>query len=718
MNKHLNFIIDGLKRIENGDYTTPISLKGDNELAPIAEHINSIQKQFLVRENQLKLAHEEMQKRLLEKTKDLENFLQELKESESNYGDLVQNVNSIILRMTPKGNVLFFNEFAQKFFGFTEKEILGKNVVGFIVPERDGADKDLRALIEDIGKNPGKYVNNENENILRDGRRKWISWSNKGVLDKEGNTKEILCVGHDITHRKETEEALRMAKEAAEEASRAKSIFLATMSHEIRTPMNGVLGMTELLLETKLSSEQRQKVETIFKSGEALINLINNILDFSKIEAGKLEMEKTDFNLHQVLTDLGSLFKEIFNKKRILFHTSALPGVPVWVRGDGYRLHQILINLLSNAVKFTEKGEVTLTAESKQDYPFQVCFRVKDSGIGIPSHKLDELFQPFTQADSSTTRKFGGTGLGLSIARKLAEIMGGNIRAESVLNQGSIFTLSLPFEKAHEEVVPMDAPEPLTINEVLSKEARILLIEDDPTNQEVIMGMLKHLGMNAELVQNGSEALAKLKQESYSLVFMDCNLPDMDGYSICKAFREWEKTNGSDRRTPIVALTAYAMIGDREKCMAAGMDDYLSKPLRGRELRAALLRWLGEAEKEDILPNQENRVEGSAALREIRIELGEEAIPIMKNFLKDLKIRQASIKNAIEKKQLRQLSREAHTLKGASLSLGFNRLGELAKKFEELGESRQIEGTEELLAYLTIETNHANETLRKELEKT
>jgi signal transduction histidine kinase/CheY-like chemotaxis protein/hypoxanthine-guanine phosphoribosyltransferase len=512
-------------------------------------------------------------------------------------------------------------------------------------------------------------------------------------------------------------ENLQKANNEAEAASRIKGEFLATMSHEIRTPINGVLGMAELLLETHLSHEQQQKVKTISRSAESLLFLVNDILDFSKVEAGKLEMEEADFHLHQLLEELGAPFKEICLKKGISFNSQILPGVPERVRSDPHRLRQILANLLSNAVKFTEKGEVALTVEPDPSSPLRIKFHVKDTGIGLPPGKIEKLFEPFTQADSSTSRKFGGTGLGLSIARKLAELMGGELQARALLEPGSVFTLSLPFKEAREKL--RSDPELSAISEVLPKEAKILIVEDDPTNQQVILAMLRNLGLSADVAENGLKALEKLKEESYELVFMDCNLPEMDGYSACRAFREWEKSGEGGRRTPIVALTANAIKGDREKCLAAGMDDYLPKPVRLSELKGTLLRWLSGT-KEDILSESELNLEQKSrsfkdAATALKKDLGKEAIFIIENFRNSLPRRLDSIRKALEEKSVKNLAMASHALRGASLSFGFERMGKLAGELENLGETGQLGGADDLFAAVESEAAWAVEALEREM---
>jgi PAS domain S-box-containing protein len=706
-----------------------------------------LERRVASRTAELQAANDQLQREIAER----QQAEAALRATETKYRTMIERVNDAIL-VLQDGKVVYRNPALEKMLGHTPEDTraaAGRSFLDFVAPEDRARMQEYyqrRMRGEPV---PEQY---ELTIVSLKGRRVMVETKSSGI-EYEGRSASLV-VHRDITARKQaearlsqanaelqreiaehqrTEAALRQAKEAAEVASQAKSTFLATMSHEIRTPMNGVIGMTGLLLDTSLMSEQREYAEAIRLSGEALLTLINDILDFSKIEAGKLALETIDFDLSRMLDGLLELFAEPAAAKGIELAGLVHAEVPTQVAGDPGRLRQILTNLVSNAIKFTDAGEVMISVQLAEETAADavIRFAVRDTGIGIPLAVQADLFQPFTQADTSTTRKYGGTGLGLAISKRLAMLMGGTIGVQSTAGQGSTFwftarlgqcctpgvtsapqqallqgvrvlcvdahathrailsthlrtwgmhvdcaansaqaleylrlasstnqpyTLGLldsqicekdgvtlahimntepaladmrlvmltPFHRRSHGVAALQAgfagylvkpirqsqlydclatvlrlpttPTPSTLvpqhriaDVPAPMRTRILVAEDNIVNQKVAMRMLEKLGCRVDVVANGREALDVLEQHPYDLVFMDCQMPELDGYAATKAVREREQQTGS--HIPIIAMTANALQGDRETCLEAGMDDYVSKPVQAAELLAMLQKW-------------------------------------------------------------------------------------------------------------------------------
>jgi PAS domain S-box-containing protein len=507
---------------------------------------------------------------------------QKLRDQQFYTRSLIESNIDALMTTDPAGIITDVNKQMEALTGCTRDELIGAPFKDcFTDPDR--AEAGIKRVLR--AKSVTDY---ELTARARDGKQTVVSYNATTFYDRNRKLQGVFAAARDVTERKRVEDELQQAKVVAESASRTKSDFLASMSHEIRTPMNAIMGIADLLAKTELTPEQTKFVQIFRRSGDNLLNLINDILDLSKVEASQLELERTGFSLDDHLDKVIEMVAPRAQEKKLSLTCTIGPSVTNDLIGDPTRLRQVLLNLLGNGIKFTKSGGVSLTVEPHEDpsVPTALRFTVSDTGIGIPPEKQAAIFERFTQADSSTTRRFGGSGLGLTISKRLVELMGGQISVQSEIDKGSVFAFAVPFEVWPAANRPVAAPV-LAGPEMPLPALRILMAEDSPDNITIALAYLAATPYEVTVAETGDDACQLFMAGHYDLVLMDRQMPGMDGLTATRSIRAWEKANDKPP-TPIIALTASALKGDRETCLAAGCTAYLTKPIREEILLQAI----------------------------------------------------------------------------------------------------------------------------------
>lgn len=650
---------------------------------------------------------------------------QALRESEARYRIVAETASDAIITIDGENRILFVNSAAERIFGY-QKEEIENQPLSMLLPDqaRGGSAFEATPLVETGTKNT-PWRGAEVSARHRDGREIVIEIS-FGEFIEDG--RHIFTgIARDITERKRIAAELQQAKEDAEAATRAKSQFLANMSHEIRTPMNSIIGLSGLLLESNLTRDQQDLMETVSSSAESLLTIINDILDFSKIEAGKLELEILEFELGKTVKEIFNLFAQQSLRGNNRLDYRLAPELPEILEGDAGRLRQVLTNLISNAVKFTKNGRVWINSEihRETEKTMVIYFEVVDTGVGISPEQQAHLFQPFTQADGSIKRRFGGTGLGLAICKQLVEMMNGEIGVRSAVGRGSTFWFTAEFGKI--KTAPVQArffhgegANRLPAAANAEKNLRVLVADDNPVNRKVALLMLEKLGYRADFACSGLEVLRMLEEKTYDLILMDVQMPEMDGLEatrrICAKYKP-------ERRPRIAAMTANAMSGDRDQCLAAGMDDYFSKPIRKQDLQTVLSRC------EQITAGKIEAPPGAAfadvevineqifhSLKDFAPDGAEEVFAeLIAIFAEEAPKSLAVLARAIEMGDPQKIERAAHSLKGSCATIGAARAAAVCADLELRAYRREIGDETETLKIIGHHLDEAVRAFQKRL---
>ena len=612
---------------------------------------------------------------------------QRLRDQQFYTRSLIESNIDALMTTDPAGIITDVNKQMEALTGCTRDELIGAPFKSYFTdPER--AEAGIKLVLSEK-----KVTDYELTACARDGKQTVVSYNATTFYDRGRTLQGVFAAARDVTERKRVEAELQQAKAMAETASQTKSDFLASMSHEIRTPMNAIIGIADLLAKTPLSPEQDKYVQIFRRAGDNLLNLINDILDLSKVEASQLELERTGFSLSDLLEKVREMVAVRAQEKGLELVCEIAPNVPNDLVGDPTRLRQVLLNLLGNAIKFTESGEVALRVAPDADssVPGVLRFTISDTGIGIPGEKLGAVFERFTQADSSTTRRYGGSGLGLTISKRLVELMGGCIRVESGVGKGSVFSFTVPLEiwagPARRAAVPVGTdPEPAL------PALHILLVEDSADNRTITVAYLQDTPYRVEIAENGAIAYTKFTAGHFDLVLMDRQMPVMDGLTATRAIREWERANQRPP-TPIVALTASALKGDQEQCMAAGCTAYLTKPIKQEVLLQAI-------REHSLVAPPSSKEEGSRK-DAILVHANPKIADLIPGFLQNRRQDVIAMLDALDRGDFATVESLGHGMKGAGGSWGFQAITDIGAALEQAAESADSDASRKWVGELS-----------------